>query len=303
MLLIRPYIQIGDRFLRSDGRGNTVTSCDDAGHMVVQHFDAFGLPLTLPVKGVPLDRRVLSSCPRPNCGTCHPDRGRAATGELGYHGQEGYRTRLYDAGRAEALPTASPDHPDYDANYPDGYESASTGFLQVGARDYDPVAGRFLQPDPVAVGPEVMSGIQNRWAYCANDPVNASDPSGRMSWGSWFGILGASIAIMSGAVLAFMGGATFFAGLALMAAGFALLFDVLANNANDCKTREMYLRLRNFALAIVASAGFGALILAFGFGAVTLVGLSDGMRNIAAIIGALGAFAVAAGKAGHVYDP
>jgi len=51
--------------------------------------------------------------------------------------------------------------------------------MMVGAREYDPEIGRFLQPDPQPTGPDLQWGQLNRWAYCANDPVNASDPSGQ----------------------------------------------------------------------------------------------------------------------------
>jgi len=71
-------------------------------------------------------------------------------------------------------------HPEYDPAHPAGYETASTGFMMVGAREYDPEIGRFLQPDPQPTGPELQWGQLNRWAYCANDPVNASDPSGEI---------------------------------------------------------------------------------------------------------------------------
>jgi len=155
------------RWLLSDGRGTTSGSADDAGNIQIQHFDAFG---------VALETAVISTCPMPNCQTC--ERGRRATGELGYHGQEGYRTRHYDANRAEDLPNKSPDHPEYNASYPDGYETASTGFMQVGARDYDPAIGRWLEVDPASSGPEMRWGQLNRWVYCANDPVNLSDPTG-----------------------------------------------------------------------------------------------------------------------------
>jgi RHS repeat-associated protein len=97
----------------------------------------------------------------------------------------------YDGDRAEALPTARPDHPDHDPAWPAGYETPSTGFLQVGARDYDPDLGRWLQPDPVAVGPEAQIGVLNRWAYCANDPVNASDPTGLLGLVAVIGFLSA----------------------------------------------------------------------------------------------------------------
>ena len=111
-------------------------------------------------------------------------------GEHSYHGQEGYRTRHHDANRSVPLPThqrpcgdlfgGEQDHPEYDPVHPAGYETASTGLMMVGAREYDPEIGRFLQPDPQPTGPELQWGQLNRWAYCANDPVNASDPSGEV---------------------------------------------------------------------------------------------------------------------------
>lgn len=45
------------------------------------------------------------------------------------------------------------------------------------ARHYDPVVGRFLQPDSWAYD-ETISGDLNRYSYVRNDPVNAIDPSG-----------------------------------------------------------------------------------------------------------------------------
>ena len=51
-----------------------------------------------------------------------------------------------------------------------------TGLLYLNARYHDPVFGRFISPDdldPVAEGVGT-----NRYAYAANDPVNASDPNG-----------------------------------------------------------------------------------------------------------------------------
>ena len=46
-----------------------------------------------------------------------------------------------------------------------------------GAREYDPTVGRWLQPDPLG-----LEGGLNLYAYCANDPVNAIDPSGLASF-------------------------------------------------------------------------------------------------------------------------
>ncbi|MFI5618666.1 RHS repeat domain-containing protein [Streptomyces sp. NPDC051567] len=52
----------------------------------------------------------------------------------------------------------------------------STGLVHLGAREYDPVVGRFLSVDPVVDFNEPKQ--QNPYAYAANSPVTFSDPSG-----------------------------------------------------------------------------------------------------------------------------
>jgi len=50
---------------------------------------------------------------------------------------------------------------------------ALTGLYHYRARAYNPVIGRFLQPDPIGLG-----GGNNLYAYVGNDPLNYTDPSG-----------------------------------------------------------------------------------------------------------------------------
>ncbi len=52
-----------------------------------------------------------------------------------------------------------------------GYQSDSTGLQLLGHRYYDPAVGRFLTPDPIKDG-------RNWFAYCENNPLTATDPSG-----------------------------------------------------------------------------------------------------------------------------
>ena len=62
------------------------------------------------------------------------------------------------------------------------YTRPSTGLVYMQARYYDPQIGRFTQLDPVRYGPETFAtGQNNRWTYCANDPVNYSDANGEWS--------------------------------------------------------------------------------------------------------------------------
>jgi RHS repeat-associated protein len=54
------------------------------------------------------------------------------------------------------------------------------GLIDMQGRVYDPLAGRFLTPDPVTQAPFFSQGL-NRYAYAFNDPVNNTDPTGLMS--------------------------------------------------------------------------------------------------------------------------
>ena len=54
-----------------------------------------------------------------------------------------------------------------------------TGFYCMGARYYDPVSGRFLSADPLGHGASM-----SLYDYCAGDPVNRLDPTGRCPFGN-----------------------------------------------------------------------------------------------------------------------
>lgn len=58
----------------------------------------------------------------------------------------------------------------------DGDEFAPFGVVQLGARPYDPVIGRFLSRDPLLI-PRTAS-TSNPYAFAMNDPWNLSDPTG-----------------------------------------------------------------------------------------------------------------------------
>jgi RHS repeat-associated protein len=54
-----------------------------------------------------------------------------------------------------------------------GREPDETGLVYMRARYYNPVLGRFVSRDPAG-----LQGGLNGYAYCDNDPVNCTDPSG-----------------------------------------------------------------------------------------------------------------------------
>jgi RHS repeat-associated protein len=55
-----------------------------------------------------------------------------------------------------------------------GIYDADTGLVRFGARDYDPVAGRWTSRDPILFN----NGESDLYRYAMNDPINQADPSG-----------------------------------------------------------------------------------------------------------------------------
>ncbi len=74
------------------------------------------------------------------------------------------------------------------------------GIINMNARLYDPVIGRFFSPDPQVQSPFSTQGF-NRYSYCGNNPVMYSDPDGEIAW-IVPALIGAIIGMYSGGVLA-----------------------------------------------------------------------------------------------------
>ena len=82
------------------------------------------------------------------------------------------------------------------------------GLINMNARLYDPVLGRFLSPDPYVQAPDYLQNF-NRYSYCVNNPVMLSDPDGEFFWlaailGAWMG-LGHAVATSDDSGWAFVG--------------------------------------------------------------------------------------------------
>ena len=61
-----------------------------------------------------------------------------------------------------------------------GREADETGLMYYRARYYNPGWGRFVSQDPIG-----FAGGINPYVYCGNDPIGATDPSGRMTFVQW----------------------------------------------------------------------------------------------------------------------
>jgi len=55
-----------------------------------------------------------------------------------------------------------------------GLLDPDTGLVHLGAREYDPSIGRFIQPDPLGYA----GGDVDVYGYCLDDPINLLDPMG-----------------------------------------------------------------------------------------------------------------------------
>ncbi|MER5640663.1 polymorphic toxin-type HINT domain-containing protein [Kitasatospora sp. NPDC002227] len=63
-----------------------------------------------------------------------------------------------------------------DKGFVGGTKDDATGLTNLGAREYDPAHGRFLNPDPLLVEGDPQQW--NGYAYSDNNPINSSDPAG-----------------------------------------------------------------------------------------------------------------------------
>ena len=83
-----------------------------------------------------------------------------------------------------------------------------TGLLCLGRRFYDPRIGRFLSADRAVPGVYTLDGW-NRYTYARNNPLRYMDPSGRLSVGDVFAIIGIALVVAALIVAGvFTGGAT-----------------------------------------------------------------------------------------------
>ena len=96
-----------------------------------------------------------------------------------------------------------------------------TGFYYVSSRYYDPEIGRFINADGEmeGIGGEVLG--YNLFAYCFNNPINMSDPTG--NWPKWVtGALNMVSGVAQMVAGAALGATVGWTGIGAVAAGFLI---------------------------------------------------------------------------------
>lgn len=100
-----------------------------------------------------------------------------------------------------------------------GHEmDASTGLINMNARLYDPVLGRFISADTVIPDPGNMQSF-NRYTYVKNNPLMYTDPTGHFDAGGLIfglavGVMTAGLGMAIGAAIAGLSSTAFAAGVA-----------------------------------------------------------------------------------------
>lgn len=79
--------------------------------------------------------------------------------------------------------------------------------INMDGRMYDPYIGRFLSPDPYVQAPDFTQSL-NRYAYCINNPLSLTDPSGYNWIGDTFcAFVGIAVGLETGGIGAGVWGA------------------------------------------------------------------------------------------------
>ena len=107
--------------------------------------------------------------------------------------------------------------------------------VNMEGRMYDPLVGRFMSPDPIVQMPEYTQSL-NRYAYCINNPLSLTDPTGYSWIGDTFSaIVGIAVGLETGGLASGVYGAV----IGGMAGGASsALVNSIINGANLMQTAK-----------------------------------------------------------------
>ena len=158
----------------------------------------------------------------------------------------------------------------------------AANLVEMGARTYDPTLGRFLQADALPMASITSQGM-NRYTYCENDPVNASDPSGLKS--VFRGTLGVSLGLIGVASgVAMMMNGMVVPGFVTLFASLALVFESAILLTDDCETQDLLhglSLLSRFLAALALAAQLGAVWSTWGLEGGGLALFEEGLSALA----------------------
>ncbi len=152
----------------------------------------------------------------------------------------------------------------------------SSGLYYYGARYYDPVLGRFTQPDTIVQSPSDPQTL-NRYTYCRNNPLIYTDPSGHSWWkkiAQWLGPVGRTVVSAVIAAVVFVGVAIASGGNVQLAAASAAGAFSFTNTFLNASAQGASFGRALAAGAVNGAAAFGAVY--FGWGAGIGVGAAIG---------------------------
>lgn len=169
-------------YMLHDAQGNVRGTMPESGTSVdYQEFDAFG-------------NKIGSG----SFMTCNGSESRLAAGRTQWRGAEGSMTDYNGDDIYQGVGTLG--YGEWPEDH-EQYTRETSGLVFMGARMYEPETGRFTQADVMHFDMNtVLTGQNNRWAYCENDPINMSDPSGQIAFGLVLAIA-FGIGMIVGAVL------------------------------------------------------------------------------------------------------
>jgi RHS repeat-associated protein len=178
----------GDRFIRNDNQGQSVTYYIGNVEIVLANGTPtlvrrdLGVAIDLiDPTGVNNDRRYTFSDHLGSVDAiAHADGSRVEAGSFDAWGNRRNPDTWAQAGATAPLSTTNRGFT--------GHERLDNfGFIHMNGRIYDPQLGKMLQADPIQ-----NPGSQglNRYSYVANNPLTLTDPSG-YSWMSWLRVIAA----------------------------------------------------------------------------------------------------------------
>ena len=132
----------------------------------------------------------------------------------------------------------------------------SFGLINMNGRMYDPVMSSFLSVDNYVQAPDFSQSF-NRYAYCLNNPLKYTDPSGEIHVLAVVAI-GAAVTVITNGINNVLHGENFFhgAGQAAVTGGVQALFTYGIGESAGALARDIMELGKSAAWANVAQAGF-----------------------------------------------